>query len=102
MLNFVTVTIVFFFSKRSGPDYTRPLRRTQAWRLISEMCDAVGLSGNFGTRTLRETWGYQARQSGVPMELIMARLNHSNIGMTKRYLGITEDELRVIAEGLNL
>jgi hypothetical protein len=49
-----------------------------------------------------KTWGYQARQSSVPLELIMAKINHSNIAMTKRYLGITYDELRAIAEGLNL
>ena len=67
------------------------------------MCHTVGLAGNYGTHTLRKTWGYQARQSGVPLlELIMAKLNHSNISMTKRYLGITDDELRAIAEGLNL
>ena len=39
---------------------------------------------------------------GVPLELIMHKLNHSNVSMTKRYLGITDDELRSIAEGLNL
>jgi integrase len=66
------------------------------------MCNAVGLVGNFGTHTLRKTWGYQARQAGVPLELIMHKLNHSNIAMTKRYLGITDDELRAITEGLNL
>jgi len=93
---------VFFSSKRSGPDYTRPLPRVQAWRLISEMCHTVSLGGNYGTHTLRKTWGYQARQSGVPLELIMAKLNHSNIAMTKRYLGITDAELQAIAEGLNL
>ena len=93
---------VFFSSKRSGPNYSRPLTRVQAWRLITEMCSAVGLVGNFGTHTLRKTWGYQARQAGVPLELIMHKLNHSNAAMTKRYLGITDDELRAIAEGLNL
>lgn len=93
---------VFFSSKRSGPTYTRPITRVQAWRLIAEMCDAVGLVGNYGTHTLRKTWGYHARQSGVPLELIMHKLNHSNAAMTKRYLGITDDELRAIAEGLNL
>ncbi len=93
---------VFFSSKRSGPDFSKPMTRVHAWWLISEMCGAVGLVGNYGTHTLRKTWGYQARQSGVRLELIMAKLNHSNIAMTKRYLGITDDELREIAEGLNL
>lgn len=93
---------LFFSTKLSDYSYTRPITRIQAWRLISEVCDAVGLSGNYGTHTLRKTWGYHARQSGVPLELIMHKLNHSNIAMTKRYLGITDDELRAIAENLNL
>lgn len=93
---------LFFTSRRYGPIFSKPITRVQAWRLISEMCSAVGLVGNFGTHTLRKTWGYHARQSGVPMELIMHKLNHSNIAMTKRYLGITDDEMKAIAEGLNL
>lgn len=93
---------LFFTSRRNGPDYSRAMTRVQAWRLLSEMCQSVGLVGNYGTHTLRKTWGYHARQSGVPLELIMAKLNHSNVAMTKRYLGITDDELRAIAEGLNL
>ncbi len=93
---------VFFSTKHGDHDYSRPLTRFQAWRLITEMCSTVGLAGNYGTHTLRKTWGYQARQNGVPLELIMHKLNHSNIAMTKRYLGITGDELRAVAEGLNL
>jgi integrase len=93
---------LFFSTKLSDYNYTRAISRIQAWRLISEMCAAVGLVGNYGTHTLRKTWSYHARQSGVPLELIMHKLNRSNITVTKRYLGITDDELRAIAEGLNL
>jgi hypothetical protein len=41
-------------------------------------------------------------EKSVPLELIMAKLNHANLSMTKRYLGITDDELCAIVEGLNL
>ncbi len=92
----------FFSTKLGDYNYTCPLTRFQAWRLIAEMCAAVGLPGNYGTHTLRKTWGYQARQSGVPLELIMHKLNHANLTTTKRYLGITDDELRALAESLNL
>jgi integrase len=93
---------LFFSSKRLSPIYTKPMSREHAERLISAMCQAVGLSGNYGTHTLRKTWGYHARQSGVPMEIIMEKLNHTSFAMTKRYLGITDDELKAAAEGLNL
>src|SRR5258708_15078194 len=93
---------LFFSSRRLTPIYTKPLSREHSEQLISGMCQAVGLPGNnYGTHTLRKTWGYQARKSGVPMEIIMEKLNHTSFAMTKRYLGITDDELKATAEGLN-
>jgi len=62
----------------------------------------VGLGGNFGTHTLRKTWGYHARLQGVDLALIMHKLNHSSISITKRYLGITDDELEAVVHRLNL
>jgi integrase len=91
-----------FSTKLSDYNYTRSITRVQGWRIVADMCHSVGLSGNYGTHTLRKTWGYHARLSGVPLELIMHKLNHSNIAVTKRYLGITDDELRALAENLNL
>ena len=32
----------------------------------------------------------------------MEKLNHTSFAFTKRYLGITDDELQQAAEGLNL
>jgi integrase len=93
---------LFFSTKRAATDFSRPISRERAWQLISEMCHSVGLVGNYGTHTLRKTWGYHARKNGVPMEIIMAKLNHTSFAFTKRYLGITDDELRQAAEGLNL
>lgn len=90
-----------FFNVKTG-NYSDPIKRGIAWRLIAEICEQVGLRGNFGTHSLRKTWGYQARISGVDIGLIMTTLNHSNMKETKRYLGITDDELAEIADKLNL
>lgn len=92
-----------FFSTRAGDyNHSKPLSRTQAWKLIADICKDVGLSGNFGTHTLRKTWGYHARKQGEDLATIMHMLNHSNLATTKRYLGITDDELRDVAKRLNL
>jgi site-specific recombinase XerD len=39
---------------------------------------------------------------GVDMTLIIHKLNHENIAYTKRYLGITDDELQAVVQKVNL
>jgi integrase len=91
---------IFFNSKDNG--YSQPIRRGQAWKVITTICRQVGLRGNFGTHSLRKTWGYHARMQGVDLALIMHKLNHESIAYTKRYLGITDDELQAVSKRLNL
>ena len=91
---------IFFNTKANG--FIQPIRRGQAWKIIMNICQQVGLSGNFGTHSLRKTWGYHARMQGVDLALIMHKLNHESIAYTKRYLGITDDELQAVSQRLNL
>jgi integrase len=91
---------VFFNTKTNG--YSEPIKRGQAWKFIVSICQEVGLPGNYGTHSLRKTWGYHARMQGVDLALIMHKLNHESIAYTKRYLGITDDELQAVAQRLNL
>ncbi|RLC68675.1 MAG: site-specific integrase [Chloroflexi bacterium] len=89
-----------FPSMRSG----RPLDRTRVWRLINSWCRAVGLTqGRYGAHTLRKTWGYMARtRFGVPIELIQAKLGHSTPAVTRRYIGISADEIETLEGKVNL
>jgi len=91
---------IFFNTKDYG--FMKPIRRGQAWKIITTICQQVGLSGNFGTHSLRKTWGYHARMQGVDLALIMHKLNHESVAYTKRYLGITDDELQAVSQRLNL
>ncbi len=92
----------FLFFDTVSNAYTQPIKRGQVWKGISGICSAVGLRGNFGTHSLRKTWGYHARLNGVDLALIMYKLNHNSLAYTKRYLGITNDELEAVSRGLNL
>ena len=91
---------VFFNTKTN--DYSEPIKRGQAWKFIVSVFSEVGLPGKFGTHSLRKTWGYHARMQGVDLALIIHKLNHESNANTKRYLGITDDELQAVAQLLNL
>jgi integrase len=85
-----------------NPRTKKHIKRGQAWKFITTICQEVGLRGNYGTHSLRKTWGYHARMQGVDLALIMYKLNHNSIAYTKRHLGITDDELQALAQRLNL
>jgi integrase len=91
---------IFFNTKVNG--FMKPIGRGQAWKIITTICQQVGLRGIFGTHSLRKTWGYYARMQGEDLALIMHKLNHESITYTKRYLGITDDELQAVSQRLNL
>lgn len=78
------------------------ISRYSAYRVIHNACKAVGVPGKIGTHTLRKTWGYWAWKNGVPLPIIMEVLNHSSITVTKRYLGITQDEINRAYMEINL
>lgn len=77
---------------------SRPLDRIRANTLVNHWCREVGLQGKFGTHTLRKTWGYRARKLGVPIELIQEKLGHRSPAITRRYIGITQEEVSNIEE----
>jgi integrase len=92
----------YMFFNTKANNYTEPIKRGQAWKFVKSICRDVDLNGNYGTHSLRKTWGYHARLQGVDLALIMHKLNHESIAYTKRYLGITDDELEAVAQRLNL
>ena len=98
----ITDSTHFVFFNTKFNSFGQPIRRGQAWKVITFICQQVGLRGNFGTHSLRKTWGYHARMQGVDLALIMHKLNRESIAYTKRYLGITDDELQAVSQRLNL
>ncbi len=89
----------YLFKSRKG---NGPISRVQAWRILSEAAETVGIIESIGTHTLRKTFGYWAFNSGVDITIIQKLLNHSSPGITLAYIGITQDELDDVYLNLNL
>lgn len=60
-------------------------------RLVNKWCDAIGLSGNYGSHTLRKTWGYhQYHTFGTDLSKLVKAFNHSSQNQTRDYLCLEE------------
>ncbi|XZL62944.1 tyrosine-type recombinase/integrase (plasmid) [Clostridium perfringens] len=64
---------------------------TQAYRILKAAAESVGID-NFGTHSLRKTWGYFTyKASKHNIGLLMDMFNHSAPSITLRYIGIDQD-----------
>lgn len=90
----------YVFQSRKGKN--KPITRQQAAFILSHAGDYVGIKEAISTHSMRKTWGYWAYKSGVSLALIMEALNHSSISNTRKYLGITQDDLDDVYMNLNL
>ncbi len=68
------------------------LGRIQVYKVLKEAATVMGIE-NFGTHSLRKTWGYWTYKiSKYNIGLIMDTFNHSSPGITLRYIGINQDQ----------
>ncbi len=66
-------------------------------RLVKQWCRAVNLRGNYGSHTLRKTWGYHQRVTfGRGVAELMVCFNHSSERQTLDYLCVQPEEIKSI------
>lgn len=90
----------YIFKSRQGGN--SPLGVKMAWRIFKDIQDNVKLSTHIGTHSMRKTFCFMAWKHGVPIETLMKILNHGSQSVTKRYIGITQEEINDVYLNINL
>ena len=79
-----------------------PITRVQAFRLIRNAAEHCDISGVISCHSLRKTFGYHAWKQGAAPALLVNIYNHSTYQVTKRYLGIEQDDRDQIFKEIKL
>lgn len=79
-----------------------PITRQQAYRIIHNAAQEAGIPGNFGTHTLRKTFGYHAYKKGIAVSIIMKTLHQHSSAETLKYIGIDKNEMQLVKVDVNL
>ncbi len=88
--NFKLLHSDYLFQSRKG--LNRPITTTQVHRIFNEAGKALNIN-NFGTHSLRKSWGYFCYKETKNIGLIMNALNHSSEKISLKYIGITQNDI---------
>lgn len=75
-----------------SPKTQQPITRQQAYRVIHDAAEEVGITTKIGTHSLRKTFGYHAYKQGVAISLLQKYFHHSTPSETLKYIGVSKVE----------
>jgi integrase len=75
----------------ANPHTGKAISRIQAYRVIRDAAKVLRME-RVSCHSLRKTFGYHAWKSGASPTVLMEIYNHSSFAVTKRYLGVTQDD----------
>ena len=74
--------------------HNKPIEVSTLNNKVKDWCKRIGLKENYGSHTLRKTFGFHQRKTfGTDIPTLMTAFNHSNQRQTLTYLCIQEDEI---------
>lgn len=73
------------------------LRSVTVTNMVKRWCADAGLRGNYGSHSLRKTWGYHQRKTfNQPTVLLTQAYGHSSEAQTLEYLCIQQEEIEAL------
>jgi integrase len=69
----------------------KAVSRIQAYRIVRAAGEAAQIE-RVSCHSLRKTFGYHAWKGGISPAIIMEIYNHSSYAVTRRYLGVSQDD----------
>ena len=90
----------YLYQSRKGNN--EPISNVQAYRIMNKLAKKAGLNEKIGTHTLRKSFGYHHYQQYKDMAQLQYIFNHSSVETTKRYIGLTQENVDKSIEGFYL
>lgn len=82
-----------YLFRRSRGKENKPITRQRYWKILNEAARELGYQEKIGCHSMRKSLGYWLFQQGVDPYKIMLLLNHDDLNYTKRYIGVTRDDI---------
>ena len=76
----------------SNPNLSKAISRIQAYRILRAAAEAACIDVPVSCHSLRKTFGYHLWTNNTHTAVIMDIYNHSDFAVTRRYLGINQDD----------
>lgn len=89
----------YIFKSRKGDGH---LQVRSLHKIINNLVTELKIKGNYGTHSLRKTFGYHRYMNNIKLETLQKIFNHSTQAMTLKYIGITKEVIQDAYNGVNL
>lgn len=93
--------LLFPSRDKRGNDTEHPITTRTAYNDMQIIARRFGLGDAIGCHTLRKTFGYWHYKRNHDLEILRQWFNHSSVQVTRRYIGIDEEEKRKSMQGHN-
>ncbi len=88
----------YLFNSRKG--LNKPITRQRAYMILKDAGERFGLD-SIGTHTLRKTFGYFLYKQTKDILVVKEVLGHSDVSITRRYIGLTQDDKDKLMKSLS-